>query len=341
VSVEERLVRRTGRIAFAQVTVADESRLPFDRAEALIASLQPGTSIERYNRRWRMGRIEHLPGALVTGRIGYEATAGTAELWNEQLADFEETTILQGRTSPFVINLPSARAAFQLRGSDIRPRTFTGNFQALLNEASPMYRWRVVEEIIHIPWTEWRTSVQRITELRLKLLRPNPNYGGRQQVEKLIEEINAEMVNMILRADAESLDGLDIDAGFVQEAIEHVQAGYGAYASYGEVEEEGETQPTAWYSDQEGTPVQKTTEVDPSTGEVSRASLAEAVLEDGTTERATNVTPSVDSGLGSSRVETAKGAQARPNRLDQERAQDGHLDDAMMETDADDLDSEG
>jgi hypothetical protein len=50
VSVEEGLVRRTGRIAFALITVADESILPFDQAPALMASLRPGTAIERYNR---------------------------------------------------------------------------------------------------------------------------------------------------------------------------------------------------------------------------------------------------------------------------------------------------
>jgi hypothetical protein len=101
-----------GRIAFARISVADQSQLPFDLAAALVASLRPGTRIERYNRRWRMGRIETIDGALVTGRIGYEATAGLAELWNEQLEDFEETTVLQGRTSPFVIDLNSRRVAF-------------------------------------------------------------------------------------------------------------------------------------------------------------------------------------------------------------------------------------
>jgi hypothetical protein len=147
---------------------------------------------------------------------------------------------LQGRTSPFAINLPTARVAFQLRGSQIRPRTFTGAFQALLNEASPLYRWRVTEEIAQIPWPEWTASVQRITELRFRLLRPNPNYADRELVEKLIEEGNAEMLRMVLEADDDNLEGLDINSDFVEEAINHVQAGYGNYASYGEVVEDGE-----------------------------------------------------------------------------------------------------
>lgn len=329
-------VRRTGRIAFAQITVAEESRLPFDRAEALIASLRPGTSIERYNRRWRMGRVENLTGALVTGRIGYEATAGTTELWNEQLVDFEETTVLQGRTSPFVINLPSSRVAFQLRGAQIRPRTFTGAFQALLNNASPVYRWRVNEEIVRIPWARWRASVDRITEIRFTLQRPNPNYGDRAEIERLIEEGNAEMVRMVLRADPESLEGLDINSEFVSEAIEHVQAGYGAYASYGEIAEEGETTQTAWYSDQDGAPVQKTAEVDPATHEVSRADLVEGVLEE-----SPDVTPLSDPEHSSShggREEAAQGRQDSPRHAP---SHDRGLDDAMLETDADDLDSEG
>jgi hypothetical protein len=337
VSVGLEPVRRTGRIAFAQITVAEESRLPFDRSEALIASLRPGTSIERYNRRWRMGRVDKLAAALVTGRIGYEATAGTAELWNEQLVDFEETTVLQGRTSPFVVNLPASRVAFQLRGAQIRPRTFTGAFQALLNEASSLYRWRVNEEIVHIPWTEWRASVDRITEIRFTLQRPNPNYGDRAEIERLIEEGNAEMVRMVLRADPESLDGLDIDSEFVSEAIEHVQAGYGAYVSYGEVLEVGETTQAAWYSDQEGAPVQRTADVDPSTQEVSRADLAETLLEE-----SPDVTPLSDPGRSS--AHGGRGEAAQQGRQDQPRGANGRgrrLDDAMLETDAEDLDSEG
>jgi len=90
--------------------------------------------------------------------------------------------------------------------------------------------------------------------VRFRLLRPNPNYGDREQVRKLIEEGNAEMLRMVMRADPESLDGLDIDSQFVSEAVEHVQAGYGDFASYGEAIEEGETYQTAWYSEQEALP---------------------------------------------------------------------------------------
>jgi hypothetical protein len=68
-----------------------------------------------------------------------------------------------------------------------------------MNEASTVYRWRVIEEISHIPWIEWRSSVERITELRFRLYRPNPNYGDRQQLRTLIEEGNAEMLRVLFR----------------------------------------------------------------------------------------------------------------------------------------------
>jgi hypothetical protein len=190
---------RTGRIAFARITTPDERRqLPFDLSPSIVASIKPRTQIERYNRRWRIGRVERR-NHLLSGRIGYEAAGGVAELWNEKIDDFEEISVLQGRTSPFAVDLNSRRVAFQLRTPHIRARTFTGAFQALMNEASTVYRWRVIEEISHIPWIEWRSSVERITELRFRLYRPNPNYGDRQQLRTLIEEGNAEMLRVLFR----------------------------------------------------------------------------------------------------------------------------------------------
>jgi hypothetical protein len=124
---------------------------------------------------------------------------------------------------------------------------------------------------------------------------------------------------------------------FVSEAIEHVQAGYGAYVSYGEVLEVGETNQSAWYSDQEGAPVQRTTDVDPSTQEVSRADLAEALL-----EGSPDVTPLSDPGRSGAHGEREEAAQQ--GGQDQPRQANGRsrrLDDAMLETDAEDLDSEG
>ena len=132
--------RRKARIAFATIVpVGGEQLSFFDPTESLDEAIQPATQVERYNRIWRMGQIRR-DTSWISGRIGYETLGGPAHLWNEDLQDFEEVSLLEGRTSPFSVHLPTRHVAFQLRMPQIKPRTFTGAFQSLLNEASVSYR---------------------------------------------------------------------------------------------------------------------------------------------------------------------------------------------------------
>src|SRR5688500_17253598 len=131
------------RIAFGRLEAANAPRglVASDPRELLIRSLVPGTSAERYNRVWRMGPI--TSNGVISGRIGYERVVGTAELWDARRGDFVTNAMREGRTSPFAVVVEDLVVGFQLRSGLIRRTSFTGAFQALLNEAAGFELWRV------------------------------------------------------------------------------------------------------------------------------------------------------------------------------------------------------
>jgi hypothetical protein len=272
--------QRMGRIAFARISPFERPQLslfPSNARENLIEDVRPATLIERYNRVWHMGQVNR-DERFIYGRIGFEA-AGDTTLWNETLQDFEEVVLPQGKTSPFAVDLDELRVAFQLRTPFIRPKTFTGAFQSLLNEAAGELRWQMQQEVTVVSWEDWRRSVSRVTAIRFTLERPNPNYAGRRRVEELIEGTNTAMLNTILRAAPEDLDGLNVDNEFVQESLEHVLVGNGSATAEGEEIEEREAHFTSWSSRQGGSPVQRPAPVNADTREVELANLIEALLE--------------------------------------------------------------
>jgi hypothetical protein len=162
----------TARISFARIESISLGE-PFP--DAIRQSLAPGTSYWRYTRLWRMGQWQELDG-LLYGRIGFEAPAMT-EVWNDEIADFEEAAFHGGTTAPFVIDLSDQRVAFQVRPGVIRPTTFTGALQALLNTTSVLARWRVHPDTYEVDWPTWLRSVDRVLQLRIRVERPNPHYS--------------------------------------------------------------------------------------------------------------------------------------------------------------------
>ncbi|MGH2970454.1 MAG: hypothetical protein ACRDK0_15535 [Solirubrobacteraceae bacterium] len=173
----------TGRIAFAQIEALTLAAT-MQQEEALEAALVVGTRIERYGRVWRMGPWKR-EGQAIVGRIGCES-AGINELCDDEAQDFREGTRQLGLMSPFAVNPATLRVAFQVRGRDIRVKSFTGALEDLLNEASPADRWRVEREFREIGFEEWaRTSVERVAFIRATLERPNPHYAGRERIEEM------------------------------------------------------------------------------------------------------------------------------------------------------------
>lgn len=193
----------TGRIAFATIEALTLVGAT-DPAGALEQALVVGTRVERHGRVWRMGQWRH-EGEAIVGRIGYESSA-TAELWDEEINDFQETSRPLALTSPFAIDPRAMRVAFQLRGKDIKAKSFTGAFQALLNGAAPTDRWRVARETRVVPFDQWAAEVERVTDLRLYLERPNPHYGDRQRIRDIVEGTNSRLVEIAAQSSRPRVD---------------------------------------------------------------------------------------------------------------------------------------
>jgi hypothetical protein len=247
--------------------------------EALRRSFVAGTTIERYGRVWRMGQARRREN-IVIGRIGYERLGELAELWDEQRKDFKETQLPEGLTSPFALNLLTGRVAFQLRAGRIEPNSFTGAFRALLNEGIGLPLWRVDLAVREINWSRWRESVKRIRYVEVRVERPNPNYHGRDEIERIVEGTNAQLVKMIFDAGDEH-GGLNIDDPLIREAIEHALDEHGTVKAVGQPGIGAERE-SVWRSDKEGAPVETRAPVDPATREVESRALEKEVKEPST-----------------------------------------------------------
>ncbi len=158
----------------------------------------------------------------------------------------------------------------------IEPTTFTGNFQNLLNLASRVYTWRVRTFVRGMPWEVWLQGVSRITELRFTLRRPNPHYGDGHFVHDLIEDVGAQKVVVDATAPKEG-EGINIDAAWVQEALDHSEA-------YGDLTAKGQQKGVIgriieWKKKIQGQPLTARGIADPESSEVSTEALGEALDE--------------------------------------------------------------
>jgi hypothetical protein len=237
--------------------------------DALEDALVPGTMVDHQDKVWRMGQV-HRQGTSLVGRLGYQS-ADLAELWDEELQDFTELSRATGLTSPFAISVHSEpmRIAFQIRGRQIRATRFVAVLEALLNEASPTDRWRVRRESRPVSFEDWAKEVDRVVLVRTSLKRPNPHYQDRHRIRDLVEGTNARMAEVILRAADSDIAGIDVNDGFVREAIDHAKHNYGTFAA---VAERGREQ-IQWSTRDEGSAELRKVPADPVTRDVDGRTL--------------------------------------------------------------------
>jgi hypothetical protein len=218
-----------------------------------------------------LGQTDETDG-IITGKLGFESHAPGSR-FDDELGDFVLADRETGTYSGFAVSLEHMRVAFQTRGNVIKPQSFAGALQTLLNENTPTERWRVEREHSDLSWTEWLKRVQRIDRVRVKVERPNPNYHGRKRVEGLIEGLNAEVAEVAAKADSKDPQGLDPNDGLLDELIGHAER-------YGSVDAQGD--------DAGGASIRYTTgsrtdeievEVDPVTRDVSPEELRRHVDE--------------------------------------------------------------
>lgn len=250
--------RRTGRIAFARI---EPRTLHGHLPEELRRALEPGSAVEHYQRRWILGQISEIDG-VITGKLGFESRA-TGSRFDAELRDFVVDDHEVGTYSVFAISLEQMRVAFQTHGAVIKPQSFAGALQALLNQTTPTERWRVEREQTELSWEQWIARARRIDRVRVKVERPNPNYHGRRRVEGLVEGLNAEIAELAARADPEDPQGLDRHDSLLEELIGHAE-------SYGSVEAQGSDDAGASIRFSSGPRAEEVeVEVDPETRDVS------------------------------------------------------------------------
>jgi hypothetical protein len=266
--------RRQARVAFARVYLAAKPELgeqiPFVGIQgALLESLQPGTRVTRYRRTWHMARYERR-GTFITGQIGFDAP--TSPAWSEEMKDF--ATVRPAQIAPFAIDLEQMRVAFRLLGTTIKPGTFQGSFQALLNEAKTPHRWTVrLEGVEQPPWEDWRARIERITEISAKLVRPNPHYDF-EEIEHVFEDGNVDEATIGGKGER-----INTESGFFGAVVGFVLNGYGRLRAKAVRVEAGGERSDDWNSETERNVRKTTVPVDPETGDVTPEILRRALRE--------------------------------------------------------------
>jgi hypothetical protein len=264
------VARRLAKVAFARVASVRGTPMRLDEI------LRPGTAVERYGRIWRTGQWREQNGDIA-GRIGYERPAEVAELWDDQRQDFVERHLVEGLTSPFVVDPRRGLVVFQLRAGRIKPQSFVGALKGLLDEADPQGEWTVDFLIRGEPLDEWEQRARRITNIEVRVERPNPHYAGRDEIEEFVEGHRAKVVKIILQAYEDDPQGLSIDE-FVRQAID--QGLYKGRVKVGaEFDTEHGVERREWRSDVEGSPEQTEVSLDPQTGDASTEAMQEELEE--------------------------------------------------------------
>jgi|ERR1039458_8850688 hypothetical protein len=264
---------RSAQVAFARLRLREDPRDSTDLfsvpdSDAFLQSLRVGARETRYGRTWRMAQWHQADPQYVLGRIGFEV-AGATETWSEARRDFQVTEMTQGHTSPFAVDLRTLRVAFQLRPGQIKVRTFTENFRALLEAAGP-YLWEVRPESDRPSWEDWLASVARVNEVRVTIHTPNPHYEF-DEAERLLEGAHARSMRIIATAGPDEVGGINIDAAWLAGVLGHA----GSYGSYSAKGETPQGQATSWNQRDEGRPRRVTSGVDPQTTEVQAERLAQ------------------------------------------------------------------
>lgn len=187
----------------------------------------PGATANRYGREWRLSRPE-VEDEQWIGRIGFVRPDEVTTLeWDDEAEDFVEGDASGGVVVPFVVDLQDEVVAYQLRSNLVRPNTFTGALEALLNKG-PAYKWHVHPLIVSRSFNAWKSDIERVTSFRLSLIPPNPNWVGRELVQGIVEDLEAQLLTL-----SGSGEDIDTESDLFRQALDHVLQEYGQATVHG------------------------------------------------------------------------------------------------------------
>ncbi|MDP8931871.1 MAG: hypothetical protein M3O70_25695 [Actinomycetota bacterium] len=213
---------------------------------ALEESWIPGAEATRYGRTWRISAPHEAGDNRRGGRIGFFKPGELQTLdWDEEAQDFRRGVATSGVIVPFVIDIRARRVAFQLESGQVRPNSFTGALQDVLNEHTDTYEWAVTPLVHRMPYEDWvREIVDVVTEFTFRLERPNPHYGDRAHIREMIEDLRLYVATVKGQG-----ANIDTDDDLFQEYMDHVRHNYGSAKLKGR---ERSGQVSEWMSAQGG-----------------------------------------------------------------------------------------
>ncbi len=227
------------RVALARVLRDENAPVSFfeeDFRDALLKALNPEVSVERYSRHWRLSQPLH-EGAWVTGRLGFlDPTVTSGIDYSEDTRDFVEIEEQHrgGTFSNFAIHIPSQYIIFELKPkpNEILPNSFVNALKAILSKDILA---RLTAEMVFDSGKldEWLGSVDKVTQIKIDLRRPNPDFSDRpDSVKQILENTNAAKVRIEARSGD---DGLEVQDSDLHEYAEYAEEeGYGSIKATGD-----------------------------------------------------------------------------------------------------------
>lgn len=199
---------------------------------ALEQSWVAGTRVTRYARTWRLSKQTEFGDGILAGHLGYvnEGEISTIN-WDEDKKDFIRGEVTSGIIVPFLINSNLRIITFQLFSNKVRQRTVTSNLQALLN-VHKTHIWKISPFLLKREFSQWLTSVDSVSNFNARLEYPNPDWTGRENLENLIDGLEAETLS--IQAIASEDGSIDTDSSWVEQAMDHVSQGYGRITMTGQ-----------------------------------------------------------------------------------------------------------
>lgn len=226
----------TATIQFGTVEL-DEGNEPtfFDFRSEIERVVSPEWQTTRYHKNWRFSRPHEIKGRYLAGKLGFTRPAEEQEVhFDEEKQDYVESSheSEEGAYSHYVLDVESRRIVFQLVPQDIRPTTFTSNFEALAGEAGVALSVELLRK--EISFRAWVEHIDSLAEFKAKLRPPNPRWRERTDlIRTLIEGTNADEVDVKAKVDNPDEKSLQSEGSVIEESATHSSAGYG------EIEAEG------------------------------------------------------------------------------------------------------
>ncbi|GAB3151969.1 hypothetical protein GCM10027290_41980 [Micromonospora sonneratiae] len=258
--------RAVGKVACARIVAPVHP--DFFGSTLLRHVLRTGEPNERYGRVWRMSKIEEGSGCL-HGRLGFERAADQ-NLWDEAEQDFRRTAVQNGFVSPFVIRLTDLAVVFQPRKQELRVASFVGALRSILRtrNANPAEVWDVESLTGQVSFEDWRRTIEHVTHFRYRIDLGTQQSPPAMELTRLVAATQPDVTTLDLRAK----DGIDSDSPLVREILRHAGDGFGDVRAVGRCAGAVSAE-RVWESALGGEVTVTEVSADPTTGEVSRASL--------------------------------------------------------------------